>query len=109
MRKAASILLAALLLLALCACKSNTPAPAAAVSAFTNYTIYCVQDGFGLEESGSDAYSEEQSNVLEDVVPGESIECAGVFLLRTDDPFAVVFKDFFTEEYFGKTFELSFG
>ena len=78
-------------------------------SFFSAFTNYAVQDGFGLESSMCDDYSDEQDNAMTDIAPGESIDCAVVYLPRTGDPFAVVLKNFFTDEYFGRVFELSFG
>jgi hypothetical protein len=78
-------------------------------SFFSAFTNYAVQDGFGLESSMCDDYSDEQDNAITDIAPGESIDCAVVYLPRTGDPFAVVLKNFFTDEYFGRVFELSFG
>lgn len=78
-------------------------------SFFSAFTNYAVQDGFGLATSMCDDYSDEQDNATTDIAPGESIDCAVVYLPRTGDPFAVVLKNFSTEEYFGQVFELSFG
>ncbi|MBQ9460091.1 MAG: DUF5067 domain-containing protein [Oscillospiraceae bacterium] len=78
-------------------------------SFFSVFNACALQDGFGLPTSMCDAYSEEQGNVTEEIAPGASVECACVYLPRSDDPFAVVFKNMYTDEYFGKAFELSFG
>ncbi len=77
-------------------------------SFFSAFTSYVMQDGFGLESSLCDDFSDEQDNATTEIAPGESIDCACVYLLRTEDPIAVVLKNFSTEEYFGRTFELSF-
>ena len=69
---------------------------------FIDYNYYALQDGIGLEETNSETCSGEQDNYLADVAPGESIEFAVVFLLRTDSPIAVACKELFTgDSYIG--------
>ncbi len=75
-------------------------------SFFSAFAAYAVQDGFGLERSESAEYAREQENVTEEIAPGESIECACAYLLRTDDPVAVVLKEFAGDGYFGQVFEV---
>ena len=69
---------------------------------------YALQDGYGLESAVyMDGAEEEQENVWTDIAPGESVEVALAFLLRTDSPVAVSSKDsFLNESYVGAAFEL---
>lgn len=71
-------------------------------SFFLNYDVYVLQDGFGLTETGSDDYAEEQNNIYEDVKPGESIDIAVVYLLRNYNDIAVALKELFDgDSYIG--------
>ena len=69
---------------------------------------YALQDGYGLRETGCfDTAEEEQDNVWADIAPGESIEVAMVFLLRSNSPIAVTSKDSFGDgSYIGVVFDM---
>lgn len=69
---------------------------------------YALQDGYGLESAVyMDGAEEEQENTWTDIAPGESVEVAMAFLLRTDSPVVVTSKDsFLNESYIGAVYAL---
>lgn len=69
---------------------------------------YALQDGYGLESAVyMDGAEEEQENVWTDIAPGESVEVALAFLLRTGSPVVVTSKDsFLNESYVGAVYAL---
>ncbi len=75
-----------------------------ATSFFTAYNLYVLQDGYELDKGYADA--EGTANSMEEVAPGESVDCADVFKLRTKSPVAAVFQAFPGSEQFGRSFEL---
>ncbi len=55
-----------------------------------NYNYYALQDGYGLSETSSDSYTDEQANSWHDVKPGESIDVALVYNLRNESDVAFI-------------------
>ena len=78
-----------------------------ALSFFTHYDVYALQDGIGLHQSYSpDAYTEEQDNYSAEVAPGDSVDFAVVYELRSDSSIAFAVRELFGgDSYLGCVYE----
>lgn len=73
-----------------------------------NYSCYALQDGYGLTVTSSDSYADEQSNTWAEVQPGESVDLALVFNLRSSsDVFFFAKQDFGGDSRVGGLYALS--
>ena len=76
-------------------------------SFFSRYNDYALQDGIGLHQSyGCDEFSEEIDNYSAEVAPGDSIDFAVVYVLRSDSSVAFAVKELFGGDgYLGCVYE----
>lgn len=79
-----------------------------ATSFFMAYDVVPMQDGYELETSVPAEDAAEDENFYTDVAPGETIDCAEVYLLRSHSPISVILKESWNwdAEVFGDVFSL---
>ncbi len=64
-----------------------------------NYNYFALQDGYGLTQTSSDSYADEQANYWQDTKPGESIEIAVVYNLRGNSNVTFAIEDSYAEKF----------
>lgn len=73
---------------------------------FIEYNIWAMQDGYEISYAFTDGEDEDESNDMEDIAPGESIEFTSYWTPRTDSPIAIVIKEGWGyTDYFGDIIE----